>query len=241
MSASGPVAMVLAAGLGKRMRPLTDDRPKPLVEVGGRALIDHVFGRLREAGLRRAVVNVHHLADRIEDHLAGVEGLAIAVSDERDALLETGGGVRRALPLLGDEFLTFNSDSIWTESGRSNVARLLAAWDPAAMDALLLLAGRESLGYEGAGDFDRAADGRLARRRPGGSAPFVYAGVAMLKAASFAGTPDGAFSLNLIFDRAAASGRLFGLPLEGEWLHVGTVAAIREAEERLAAETLLSR
>lgn len=231
----GMTAMVLAAGLGQRMRPITDTCPKPLVPVGGRPLIDHALARLREAGIGRAVVNVHHLAGQIEAHLAGVEDPRITVSDERDALLETGGGVKRALALLGPEFLVVNSDSLWTETGPGNVGRLVAAWDPDGMDALLLLADRESLGYDGAGDFEVGPDGRLARRLPGTVAPAVYAGVAILKAASFADTPEGAFSLNLVFDRAIAADRLYGLRLDGEWLHVGTPDAIRAAEERLAA------
>jgi MurNAc alpha-1-phosphate uridylyltransferase len=228
-------AMVLAAGLGQRMRPITDRCPKPLVRIGGRPMLDHALGRLEQAGIARAVVNVHHLAGQIEAHLGQVRGVAVTVSDERDALLETGGGVKRALPLLGPEFLVMNSDSLWTERQESNVGRLLAAWDPARMDALLLLADRDSLGYDGAGDFDLDATGRLARRRPGGVAPHVYAGVGILKASSFQDTPDGAFSLNLVFDRAIAADRLYGLRLDGEWLHVGTPDAIRAAEERLAA------
>ena len=238
-AASGDwTAMVLAAGLGSRMRPITDTVPKPLVSVGSLAMIDHVFGRLREAGIGKAVVNVHHLADRIEGHLLGVEGIAVDVSDERDALLETGGGVKRALPRLGHVFLVVNSDSLWTGDAPQdggNVGRLLAAWRPDAMDALLLLAPRESLGYDGRGDFVMSADGRLARRARDGTAPFVYAGVAILKAASFADTPEGAFSLNLIFDRAIAADGLYGLMLDGEWLHVGTPEAIGAAEERVAA------
>lgn len=228
-------AMVLAAGLGSRMRPITDTCPKPLVRVGGRALIDHALGRLVEAGIGRAVVNVHHLADQIEDHVAGRATPLVAISDERDALLETGGGVKRALPRLGAEFIVLNSDSLWTEHRAGNLGRMLAAWRPAAMDALLLLAPRESLGYDGTGDFARDEAGRLARKPRGGTAPLVYAGAAILKAESFAGTPDGAFSLNLIFDRALAAGRLHGLVLDGEWLHVGTPDAIGQAEERLAS------
>ena len=227
--------MVLAAGLGSRMRPITDSRPKPLVEVGGRALIDHVLDRLAEAGVRRAVVNIHHLADQIEAHMRRERRLLIEVSDERDALLETGGGCKRALPLLSPTFLALNSDSLWRERGENEIGRLLAAWRPDEMDALLLLAARDSLGYDGSGDFTRGSDGRLARRAPGAQAPHVYAGVAILKRDSFLGTPDGAFSLNVIFDRAIAADRLYGLPLAGEWLHVGTPEAIRAAEERLAA------
>ena len=228
-------AMVLAAGLGQRMRPVTDHRPKPLVEVGGRALVDHALDRLAEAGIRRAVVNVHYFPDMLEAHLAGRKEPAITISDERDVLLETGGGVKRALPHLGPVFLAMNSDSLWAESGRPNVPALLRAWDADRMDALLLLAPSDSLGYDGRGDFHLAPDGRLTRREPGGTAPHVYAGVSILRAADFADTPDDAFSLNLIFDRATEGGRLFGLVLDGEWLHVGTPEAIGAAEARLAA------
>ncbi len=230
-------AMVLAAGLGQRMRPITLTLPKPLVRIGGRAMLDHALDRLAEAGIPRAVVNVHHLADQIEAHLKDRAAPAITISDERDALLETGGGCKRALPLLGGEpFLVLNSDSLWTEDGRSNVARLVEAWDPGAMDILLLVAEvAGSLGYDGAGDFEMDAAGRLTRRAPGGRAPFVYAGVAILKPDLFAGTPEGAWSLNLLFDRAVAAGRLHGLSLEGQWLHVGTPEAIPAAEARMRA------
>lgn len=230
-------AMVLAAGLGKRMRPITDTRPKPLVRVGGRALIDHALARLTQAGIRRVVVNVHYLGDQVIDHLAGRTDLAVRISDEREVPepLETGGGIKRALPLLGPTFVVVNSDSLWTEAATANLPRMLAGWRPDEMDILLLLAARESLGYDGAGDFEIAQDGRLARRAPGGTAPLVYAGVAILTRDLFADTPDGAFSLNLLFDRAIAAGRLYGERLDGEWLHVGTPEAIRDAEERLAA------
>lgn len=233
-------AMVLAAGLGRRMRPITDTRPKPLVRVGGRALIDHALDRLRDAGIARAVVNVHYLGDQVIDHLAGRADRAITISDEREIPepLETGGGIRRALPLLGPTFMVMNSDSLWSEGATSNLARMLAGWRPGDMDILLLLAARESLGYDGPGDFEIAGDGRLARRAPGGTAPLVYAGVAILGRGLFADTPEGAFSLNLLFDRAIAAGRLYGVRLDGEWLHVGTPEAIRDAEERLAALSL---
>ncbi|NNM71209.1 nucleotidyltransferase family protein [Enterovirga sp. DB1703] len=226
--------MVLAAGLGKRMRPVTETRPKPLVEVGGRALIDHALGRLAEAGLTRVVVNVHYLPDMIEAHLAGRTDLDVTISDERDALLETGGGIKRALPLLGPEFLVLNSDSLWTERETKNLARLMETWRPQDMDVLLLLAPRKSLGYDGLGDFNMDAGGRLTRRAYGALAPHVYAGAAILKASLFDDAPNGAFSLNLLFDRAIEAGRLYGLPLEGEWLHVGTPEAIGQAEARLA-------
>lgn len=231
-------AIVLAAGLGKRMRPITATVPKPLVEVGGQALIDHALDRLAAAGIGTAVVNVHWLADLLEAHVRARTGPPeIVVSDERDALLETGGGVKRALPLLGDgPFLVLNSDSFWLEGPHPNVDRLVAAWDPGVMDVLLLVAATAtSLGYEGAGDFAMDPDGRLMRRGEREVAPFIYAGVAVLTPALFADTPDGAFSLNLLFDRAIARGRLFGLRLDGEWLHVGTPEAVQGAEARVRA------
>jgi len=229
--------MVLAAGLGQRMRPLTLTLPKPLVRIGGRAMLDHALDRLAAAGIETAVVNVHHLADLVERHVQGRSRPRIVISDERGTLLETGGGLKRALPLIGAApFLVLNSDSLWIEGPDSNIARLIAAWDPARMDLLLLLACRtSSLGYEGRGDFAMGSDGVLRRRREGEVCPFIYAGVAVLKPELFADTPDGAFSLNLLFDRAIAAGRLHGLRLDGEWLHVGTPASIPAAEERLAA------
>ncbi|WP_132255425.1 nucleotidyltransferase family protein [Methylobacterium segetis] len=231
-------AFVLAAGLGKRMRPVTATLPKPLVEVAGKALLDHTLDRAAEGGITRAIVNVHWLADLIEAHLARREGLPrIAVSDERAALLETGGGVRKALDLVGpDPFVVFNSDSFWLEGPEPNLARLVAQWDPAAMDILLLVAPTAtSLGYEGTGDFVMDPDGRLERRGERKVAPFIYAGVAILKPELFADAPEGSFSLNLLFDRAIARGRLYGLRLDGQWLHVGTPEAIAAAEERVRA------
>ncbi|MDR7035280.1 MurNAc alpha-1-phosphate uridylyltransferase [Methylobacterium sp. BE186] len=231
-------AFVLAAGLGKRMRPVTATLPKPLVEVAGKALLDHALDRAAEGGITRAIVNVHWLADLIEAHLARREGLPrIAVSDERAALLETGGGVRKALDLVGpDPFVVFNSDSFWLEGPEPNLARLVAQWDPAAMDILLLVAPTAtSLGYEGTGDFVMDPDGRLERRGERKVAPFIYAGVAILKPELFADTPEGSFSLNLLFDRAIARERLYGLRLDGQWLHVGTPEAIAAAEERVRA------
>lgn len=229
-------AFILAAGLGTRMRPITDTRPKPLVSVAGKALIDHALDRAAEGGIEGAVVNVHWLADQIERHLAAREGgPAVTVSDERAALLETGGGVKKALAQLGREpFVVFNSDSFWIEGAEPNLGRLVAGWDPERMDILLLVAPREtSLGYEGAGDFSMEAEGRLAWRGARASAPFIYAGVAILKPGLFADTPDGPFSLTLLFGRAAERGRLHGLPLDGQWLHVGTPEAIAAAEARV--------
>ena len=230
-------AIVLAAGLGKRMLPITATMPKPLVKVAGQTLIDFALDRLHEAGMETVVVNVHHFADMLEEHLRTRRVPHIAISDERDALLETGGGVKKALPLLGnDPFITFNSDSLWIEGGEPNLKRLVAAWDPERMDILMLVAPLStSVGYEGSGDFHMDPDGRLRRRGSDVSADFVYAGVAILKPELVPGSPDGAFSANVFYDRAIASGRLYGLCLEGQWLHVGEPQAIAEAEKCLAA------
>ena len=230
-------AMVLAAGLGQRMRPITDTIPKPLVRVGGRAMLDHALDRLAAAGVETAVVNVHHLAEQIEKHLAGRERPRIVISDERAALLETGGGIAKALPLIGsDAFLVLNSDSLWIEGPQSNVARLIACWDPETMDILLLLASAAtSFGYDGRGDFAMDAAGLLRRRREREVVPFVYAGVAVMKPELFADAPSGAFSLNRLFDRAIEAGRLHGLRLDGEWLHVGTPESIKAADARIAS------
>ena len=229
--------MLLAAGLGKRMRPITTTMPKPLVEVGGRALLDRAIDRIADAGIDRVVVNVHYLADLIEAHLARRTRPEIVISDERDVLLETGGGVKRALPKLGpDPFLLLNSDSLWIEGPHANLDRFIGTWDPERMDIQLLLAATAtSVGYDGAGDFTMDASGRLCRRSEREVTPFVYAGVAILKPELFANTPEGPFSLNLLFDRAIEAGTLFGLRLEGEWLHVGDPGAIAAAEARLAA------
>jgi len=233
-------AIVLAAGLGTRMRPLTDTRPKPLVEVGGKALIDHVLDRIAMAGIEEAVVNVHHFAGQIERHLAARRKPKIVISDERVELLGTGGGIAKALPLLGSEpFFLTNSDSIWLDGVEQNLVRLAATFDPQRMDGLLLLApAAESVGYSGHGDFRMARDGQIHRRGEQEIAPFVYSGVAILSPALFAGAPQGAFSLNRLFDRAIAAGRLYGLRLEGLWMHVGTPEAIKLAEAAIAASTV---
>ncbi|MGN6096671.1 MAG: nucleotidyltransferase family protein [Bosea sp. (in: a-proteobacteria)] len=238
-SASPPIrrAMVLAAGLGQRMRPITDTLPKPLVKIGGRSMLDHMLDRLADAGVEEAVVNVHHLAGQVETHLAGRLRPHITVSDERAELLETGGGVKKALPLLGTApFFHTNSDALWSETGKPALPAMAQRWEPGRMDILLLLADMEtSLGFDGAGDFFCDGDGRLARRGAAARAPWAYAGVAILKPGLFADTPEGPFSLNLLFDRAIAQGRLFGEVLEGRWLHVGTPEAIAPAEAALAA------
>ncbi len=232
-------AMVLAAGLGTRMRPLTDTVPKPMVKVAGRTLIDHVLDRLGEAGVERAVVNVHYMADELQRHLAGRTQPEIVTSDERGLLLGTGGGVKKALPELGDApFFHINSDTIWIDGVQPNLARLAEGFDPAAMDALLLLAPTSgSIGYDGRGDYSMRPDGSLARRGEREVAPFVYAGAAILGPALFADAPPGEFSLTALFDRAAAQGRLHGLRLEGLWMHIGTPEAIAAAEAAIKAST----
>jgi MurNAc alpha-1-phosphate uridylyltransferase len=232
-------AMVLAAGFGTRMRPLTDKRPKPLVEVAGKALLDHMLDRLAAAAVEMAVVNVHYLADQIERHVAGRTKPHVVFSDERAQILGTGGGVTKALPQLGDSpFFHVNSDSIWIEGVSPNLGRLAAAFDPAAMDALLLLAPTAgSIGYAGRGDFMMAPDGVLTRRQERDIAPFVYAGAAILSPAMFDGAPQGAFSLNILLDKAAAAGRLHGLRLDGLWMHVGTPEAILESEAAIRKST----
>lgn len=229
-------AMVLAAGIGQRMRPLTDDRPKPLVEVAGRALIDHNLDRLAAEKVATAVVNLHHFADKLEAHLKSRAAPKIVFSDERAMLLNTGGGIVKALPLLGDApFFLVNSDSLWLEKN-SNLTRLARMFDASKMDALLLLAKAENTaGYEGKGDYFLESGGHLRRRAASETAPFTYAGGALLSPALFTKAPAGAFPLLPLFDRAEASGRLFGLELDGLFLHVGTPAAIKLAEDAIRA------
>jgi MurNAc alpha-1-phosphate uridylyltransferase len=228
-------AMVLAAGRGTRMRPLTDNMPKPLVPLAGRPLLGHVLDRLAAAGIARAVVNVHHFADQIEAYLANRNEPAITVSDERGTILETGGGVLKALPLLGSApFMVHNSDSVWTEGPRSNLGRMMDAWAPRNMDALLLLAKRDtSIGFDGLGDYYMDAPGRLQRRSGSEEAPYVFAGVSILKPQLFEGVTEQVFSLVRMFDRANARNALFGVVLEGTWMHVGTPEALTEAENHL--------
>jgi MurNAc alpha-1-phosphate uridylyltransferase len=227
--------MVMAAGLGTRMRPLTDDRPKALVEVAGRPLIDHVLDRLREAGVRRAVVNTHAFADRLEAHLKARRDLDILISDERDELLDTGGGLRRARALLGeDPILVANIDSLWTEDGL--LPRLVAAWDPERMDDLLLLVPRErAIGFDGPGDFYIDGAGALSHRGARTSAPHVFMGAHILSPATIAAWPEarhGVFQHWLAF---AAAGRLHGYLAAGPWMHVGDPSAVAAAEAHLAA------
>jgi N-acetyl-alpha-D-muramate 1-phosphate uridylyltransferase len=230
-------AMVLAAGLGTRMRPFNGKIPKPLVQVGGKALIDYVLDRLADAGAEQAVVNVHHLADELERHLVTRVRPRIVISDERAELLGTAGGVVKALPQLGSgPFFHVNSDTIWIDGVEPNLRRLAAAFDPARMDALLLLAPTaSSTGYSGRGDFAMAADGRLSRRGERDVVPFVYSGAAILTPAFFAGVAPGPSSMSPLFDRAASADRLFGLRLEGIWMHVGTPEAVKAAEAAISA------
>jgi N-acetyl-alpha-D-muramate 1-phosphate uridylyltransferase len=230
-------AMVLAAGLGTRMRPHNGLIPKPMVQIGGKSLIDYSLDRLAAAGVARAVVNVHHLADALERHLAARQRPQIIISDERGALLGTGGGIARALPKLGDApFFLVNSDTVWLDGVKPNFVRLAETFDPEMMDVLLLLAtAAGSIGYEGRGDFAMQPDGRLRRRGENEVVPFVYAGAAILAPALFAGAPPGAFPLTRLFNQAADKGRLFGLRLEGVWMHVGTPDAVAAAEAALLA------
>ena len=230
-------AIVLAAGLGTRMRPYNGHIPKPLVEIGGKSLIDYSLDRLADAGVESVVVNVHHLADTLERHLAPRQRPQIVISDERGELLGTGGGIAKALPKLGEApFFLVNSDTVWLDGVKPNFRRMADAFDPQTMDALLLLAPTaNSIGYTGRGDFAMLPDGRLRRRRENEVVPFVYAGAAVLSPAMFADAPKGAFSLTLLFDRAIERARLYGLRLEGVWMHVGTPEAVAAAEAALAA------
>ncbi|MBC7985907.1 MAG: nucleotidyltransferase family protein [Sphingomonadaceae bacterium] len=237
MSARFDTAMVLAAGLGKRMRPLTAATPKALIGVAGQPLLDHTLDRLRAGGVQRAVVNVHYLADALEAHLAARGGdMEIAVSDERARLLETGGGVVKALPLIGAEtFYVVNSDVLWVDGPTESLRALAARWDEGAMDALLLLVPLARANFHGGrGDFHMDALGRIRRRGRGKVAPFVFAGLQLVSKRLFADAPEGPFSTNLLWDRAIAAGRAFGLTHQGLWFDVGTPPAIKATEAMLA-------
>ena len=230
-------AMIMGAGLGTRMRPLTDDRPKPLVTVAGKTLIDHAIDRLAAAGVRRVVVNLHYRGEMLRRHLAGRHDVQIVFSDESETLLDTGGGVVKAMPLLGDApFFVVNSDSIWIEHGSPALAAMTAQWDESRMDALLLLAdGATAIGYDGKGDFVLHTDGRLVRARDRAGAAYGYLGVQIVHPRLFAGAPQGAFSTNVMWDRAITAKRLWGTLLDGQWIHVGTPQARDEAEAALSA------
>jgi MurNAc alpha-1-phosphate uridylyltransferase len=230
-------AMIMGAGLGTRMRPLTDDRPKPMVTVAGRTLIDHAIDRLIAAGVTRVVVNLHYKAAMLQAHLSKRRDVEIVYSDETERLLDTGGGVVKAMPHFGGEpFFVVNSDSIWVEGGAPPLSAMQKLWDAGRMDALLLLAEMETaMGYEGSGDFVLEADGKVARAKGRIEQPYAYPGVQIVHPRLFDGAPAGAFSTNVIWDRAIAAGRLTGCVLDGVWIHVGTPEARGEAEEYLAA------
>ena len=230
------VAMVMAAGLGTRMRPLTDTRPKPLVAVAGTTLLDHVLDHLRAAGVGRVVVNVHYLPEQIEAHLATRGDLAVSISDERGQLLETGGGLMQAKPLIGDApFVCVNSDNYWLDGPVDAIRLLASAWDDDAMDALLLMVPlARAHNHRGQGDFHLAADGRIARRRqPGRLAPFVWTGIQILHPRLLIDAPAGPFSTNLFWSRAIEGGRAFGQVHQGLWFDVGTPEAIGRTEAML--------
>jgi MurNAc alpha-1-phosphate uridylyltransferase len=228
--------MVLAAGLGTRMRPLTNHVPKPLVKVRGKPLIDHVIDRLAQAGVELVVVNVHHHAALLKDHLAKRKDVEIRISDESERVLGSGGGIFKALPLLGGEaFFVHNADSIWVEGYGQALARMIARWNPEEMDALLLVASLvNAIGYEGTGDFMMDADGLLSRVPEQRLSPFAFPGVQIVHPRFFEGCSEGDFSVNPLWDRAIARGRLCGMRLEGVWMHVGTPDALVQTEEFLA-------
>ncbi len=224
-------AMVLAAGLGTRMRALSEEVPKPLIQVAGRALLDHVIERIAAAGIDTVVVNTHHMADALESHLGKRDHPHILISREA-TLLETGGGVAAALGWLGaTPFLVANCDGLWLDGPTNTLVRLARSWDEDRMDALLLVyASVRAQWGDDCGDFFIAPGGEMRRRSEGEIAPFIFTGVQILHPRLFDGHPEGAFSLNLLYDRAEAEGRLFGLPHDGEWLHLGTPEAIPLAE-----------
>ncbi len=228
-------AMVLAAGLGKRMRPLTASQPKPMVRVAGKPLIDHALDRLEAAGVTKAVVNIHYLADALVAHLKHREVPAVTISDERELLLETGGGMVKAAPLLPDPFFCVNSDNIWLDGPRDAFHDLSQAWDPKRMDALLLLTPHTgTANFAGKGDFHMDGTGRLTRRRSGRIAPFVFTGIQLVSKRLLRDPPGGPFSTNLLWDRAIEEERLFGVVFTGRWFEVGTPQAIAPTEAALA-------
>jgi MurNAc alpha-1-phosphate uridylyltransferase len=243
VSAAPKTAMVLAAGLGTRMRPLTDSMPKALVPVAGKALIDHVLDRLRDAGVERVVVNVHHFADHVEAHVEGRRDLEILISDERAALLDSGGGIRHAADKLGrDPIFVANIDSLWIEGRTPALETLKQAWDPAAMDILLLLVKRgQGIGFEGPQGFFRDEAGRLTHSTAAAPpTPFANIGFAILKPQVLDDQPEGAFSIIPTWHRLQAEGRLYGVPMDAFWMHVGDPAARDQAEARILSEAPLS-
>ncbi len=227
-------AMVMAAGLGKRMRPLTASMPKPMVRVAGKPLIDHALDRLAENGIARAVVNVHYMADALEAHVIDRSAPEIVISDERDALLETGGGMVKAQDSLPDPFFCLNADNIWLDGPRDAFRDLSARWNPDEMDALLLLTGHaRAVNFSGQGDFYMDAVGQLTRRRTGRIAPFIYTGIQLVSKRLLREAPEGKFSTNILWDRAISEGRLYGVSFTGLWFEVGTPQAIGPTEDAL--------
>ena len=229
--------MIMAAGKGTRMMPLTADRPKPLVEVSGVALLDHVLDHLRDAGVGQVVINAHYRAEQVERHMAiNAAVFDVTISDERDLLLDTGGGLVRALPMIDDDpFLCVNADNWWTDEGDNAFTRLMAEWDDGRMDVLMLvvpLAGANNT--QGQGDFDMDGEGRLSRRNPGEPGAFVWTGIQMLAKRLIIDPPSDVFSTNIFWDRAIAEGRCFGLVHQGLWFDVGYPAAIAATEMKLA-------
>lgn len=231
-------AMIMAAGLGTRMRPLTENKPKPLVEVAGKTLLDHVLDKARDAGISNVVVNVHYLPEQVEAHLSmHAADLNVTISDERDLLMETGGGLVKAESLIAAEpFYCLNSDAIWTEAAeQDSLKRLAQAWDGDRMDGLLLIVPREcAFQHPGKGDFSLDADNRLVRRGQRDSATYVYTGNQLISHRLLRDAPTGPFSTNILWDRAIAAGRLFGLVHEGDWFDIGSPQAIAPTEAALA-------
>ena len=228
--------MIMAAGLGKRMRPLTATKPKPLIEVAGQSLLDHVLERLKAAGVKGVVVNVHYLADAVEAHLGTrSHGLEIAISDERKLLMETGGGMVQAEPLIdADPFLVVNSDNLWIDGPADTLKLLASHWDDSKMDALLLLVPlARAENHKGMGDFHMGRTGRLRRRDKSRVAPFVFTGIQMVSKRLLRDAPEGPFSTNILWNRAIEEGRCFGAVHQGLWFDVGTPRSITMTEATL--------
>lgn len=232
-------AMIMAAGLGTRMRPLTNDRPKPLVKVAGQTLLGHCLDQMQLANIKNIVINVHYRAEMVEQYMTDHHEFAnISISDERGQLLETGGGLIQAKPMLGDKpFFCLNSDNIWTNGSENALLKLASAWDDGKMDALLLLVSKgQAYGHNGVGDFFRDDDGRIIRRGENDSAPYIYTGIQIISHRLLRDAPSGPFSTNILWDRGIAEGRIFCALHDAKWLDIGTPQSIPMAEKLLAAE-----